>query len=155
MRGGICLGIIIAAACALLAACGTPPTPVRALPPGATPEEIADYARALAQYRWARASGNDDVVTQAVDTWSGISEEILSRQDPALFEARMICERYRVAGPQDPPDVRSTFAPQFVRDCQHIDWRYNQATSAIRRDLEERIAAADLARVAQARTGRP
>ena len=154
MRGGICPVIIIAAACALLAACA-PPTPVRALPPGATPEEVADYARALAQYRWARASGNDDVVMQAVDTWSGISEEILLRQDPGLFEARMVCERYRVAGPRDPRDVRSTFAPQFVRDCQHIDWRYNQATSAIRRDLEERIAAADLARVAQARTGRP
>ena len=81
MREGICPAIIIAAACALLAACAPPPTPVRALPPGATPEEVADYARALAQYRWARASGNDDVVTQAVDTWSGI----LSRQDPGLF----------------------------------------------------------------------
>ena len=154
MRRGICPAIIIAAACALLAACA-PPTPVRALPPGATPQETADYARALAQYRWARASGNDDLVTQAVDTWSSISEEILSRQDPALFEARMVCERYRVAGPRDPPDVRSTFAPQFVRDCQHIDWRYNQATSAIRRDLEARIAAADLATLAQAGAGRP
>ena len=154
MRGGICPAIIIAAACALLAACA-PPTPVRALPPGATPEEIADYARALAQYRAARASGNGDVATQAVDTWSSISEEILLRQDPGLFDARMVCERYRVAGPKDPPDERSTFAPQFVRDCQHIDWRYNQATSAIRRNLEERIAAADLARVAQARAGRP
>jgi hypothetical protein len=155
MRGGICPAIIIAAACALLAACAPPPTPVRALPPGATPEETADYARALAQYRAARASGNGDVATQAVDTWSSIALEILSRQDPGLFEARIVCERYRVGGPQDPPDVRSTFAPQFVRDCQHIDWRYNQATSAIRRDLEERIAAADLATVAQARTGRP
>ena len=155
MRGGICPAIIIAAACALLAACAPPPTPVRALPPGATPEEIADYARALAQYRAARASGNGDVATQAVDTWSSISEEILLRQDPGLFEARMVCERYRVAGPRDPPDVRSTFAPQFVRDCQHIDWRYNRATSAIRRDLEGKIAAADLARVAQARAGRP
>jgi hypothetical protein len=154
MRGGICPAIIVAAACALLAACA-PPTPVRALPPGATPEEVADYARALARDRAARASGNDDVVTQAVDTWSGISEEILSRQDPALFEARMVCERYRVAEPRDPGDVRSSFAPQFVRDCQHIDWRYNQATSAIRRDLEGRIAAADLATVAQAGTGRP
>ena len=155
MRGGSCRAIIIAAGCALLAACAPPPTPVRALPPGATPEEIADYASALARYRWARASGNDDVVTQAVDTWSSIAEEILSRQDPGLFEARMVCERYRVAGPQNPPDVRLTFAPQFVRDCQHIDWRYNQATSGIRRDLEARIAAADLATVAQAGAGRP
>ena len=155
MRGGICPAIIIAAACALLAACAPPPTPVRALPPGATPEEVADYARALARYRAARASGNGDVATQAVDTWSSIAEEILSRQDPGLFEARMVCERYRVAGPRDPPDVRSSFAPQFVRDCQHIDWRYNQATSAIRRDLEARIAAADLATLAQAGAGRP
>jgi hypothetical protein len=154
MRGRICRAIIIAAGCALLAACA-PPTPVRALPPGATPQETADYARALAQYRWARASGNDDVAAQAVDTWSSIAEEILSRQDPGLFEARMVCERYRVAGPRDPPDVRSSFAPQFVRDCQHIDWRYNQATSAIRRDLEARIAAADLATLAQAGGGRP
>src|SRR5438132_6150289 len=154
MRGGSCAAIIIAAGCALLAACA-PPRPVRALPPGATPEEVADYGRALAQYRAAQASGNDDIVTQAVDTWSSISEEILLRQDPGLFDARMVCERYRVAGPKDPPDERSTFAPQFVRDCQHIDWRYNQATSAIRRDVEARIAAADLAIVAQARAGRP
>ena len=155
MRGGIRAAIIIAAACALLAACAPPPTPVRALPPGATPEEAADYARALAQYRWGQASGNDDVVRQAAATWSSISEEILSRQDPGLFEARMVCERYRVAGPRDSRDMRSTFAPQFVHDCQHVDWRYNQATSAIRRDLEARIAAADLAIVAQARAGRP
>jgi hypothetical protein len=155
MRRGICPAVIIAAGCALLAACAPPPTPVRALPPGATPEEVADYATALAQYRTARASGNDDVLMQAVDTWSGISEEILSRQDPALFEARMVCERYRVAGPQDPPDKRSSFAPQLVRDCQHIDRRYNQAASAIRRELEARIAAADLATVAQAGVGRP
>src|ERR1700724_2423337 len=136
MRGGICPAIIIAAACALLAACAAPQTPVRALPPGATPEEVADYARALAQYRWARASGNEDVATQAVDTWSSIAQEILSRQDPGLFEARMVCESYRVAGPQDPPDMRSTFAPQFVRECGNIDRRYDQATSAIRRELE-------------------
>jgi hypothetical protein len=155
MRGGICSAIIIVAAGALLAACAPPPTPVRALPPGATPEEVADYARALAQYRWARASGNDDVVTQAVDTWSGISEEILSRQDPGLFEGRIVCERYRISAPRDPSDARSTVAPQFVRDCQDIDRRYNQATSAIRRDLEAKIAAVDLAIVAQARAGRP
>src|SRR5438093_792038 len=115
MRGGICAAIVIAAACAMLVACAPPPTPVRALPPGATPEEIADYARALAQYRAARASGNDDVLMQAVDTWSGISEEILSRQDPGLFEAHMVCERYRVAGPQNPPDLQSIFPPQLVR----------------------------------------
>ena len=84
-----------------------------------------------------------------------IADEILSRQDPRLFEARLVCERYRVAGPRDPSDARSTFAPQFVRDCQHIDSRYNQATSAIRRDQEARIMAADLASVAQAGKRRP
>jgi hypothetical protein len=120
-----------------------------------TPEEVTDFARALAQYRAARISGNDDLVTQAVDTWSSIADEILSRQDPRLFEARLVCERYRVAGPRDPSDARSTFAPQFVRDCQHIDSRYNQATSAIRRDQEARIMAADLASVAQAGKRRP
>jgi hypothetical protein len=60
-----------------------------------------------------------------------------------------------MAGPRDQSDVRSSFAPQFVRDCQHIDRRYNQATSAIRRGLEARIEEAELAAVAQATTGRP
>jgi hypothetical protein len=155
MRGGICPAVVIAAACVLLAACASPSPPVRPLSPGATPAEIADYARALAHYRWAQASGNDDLVAQAVDTWSSIAEEILSRQDPGLFEARMICERYRALEPRNPRDMRPTFAPQFVRDCQHIDWRYDQATSAIRRDLEARIEAADLATVAHAGAGRP
>ena len=80
-----------------------------------------------------------------------IPQEILSRQDPRLFDARVVCERYRVGGPHDPRDVRSTFEPQFVQDCEHIDRRYNEATMAIRRDLEARIAAADLATIAQAR----
>ena len=115
---------------------------------------MVDYARAQAQYRSA-ASGNDDLVIRAVNTFLSIPQEILSRQDPRLFDARVVCERYRVAGPHDPRDVRSTFEPQFVRDCEHIEWRYNQATIAIRRDLEARIAAADLAIIAQARAGHP
>ena len=146
---------IAAAACVLLAACAQPATPVQALPPGATPEEVVGYARAQAQYRSAQASGNDDVVMQAANTFLSISQEILSRQDPRLFDARVVCERYRVAGPRDPRDVRSTFEPQFVQDCEHIDWRYNEATIAIRRDLEARIAAADLTTIAQARAGHP
>jgi hypothetical protein len=147
--------LIAAAAYALLAGCTQPATPVRALPPGATPEEVVDYARAQVQYRFALASGNDDVVMQAVNTFSSVPQEILSRQDPRLFEAWAVCERYRLAGPHDPHDVRSTFEPQFVRDCERVDWQYNQATSGIRRGLEARIAAADLATVAQAGAGHP
>ena len=155
MRKMICPALIAAAACALLAACARPATPVQALPPGATPEEVVDYARAQAQYRFAQASGNDDLVMQAANTFLSIPQEILSRQDPRLFDARVVCERYRVAGPHDPRDVRSTFEPQFVQDCKHIDWRYNEATIAIRRDLEARIAVADLATIAQARARHP
>ena len=39
--------------------------------------------------------------------------------------------------------------------CENIDRRYGAATSAIRRDLEARIAANELATVAQAESGRP
>ena len=142
------------AACALLTACAQPPPPVQALPPGATPEEVIDYATAEAQYRAAKDSGNEDVVTQAENTFWGISQEILSRQDPRLVDAWEVCERYRVAAPHNQRDVRSTFEPQFVRDCENIDRRYDTATSAIRRDLEAKIAGADRATVAQAESGR-
>jgi hypothetical protein len=114
---------------------------------------VVDYARAQAQYRSALAVGNGDVVMQAANTFLSISQEILSRQDPRLFDARAICERHRVSGPHHLRDIRSTFEPQFVRDCKLIDWRYNEATIAIRRDLEARTAAADLAIIAQARAG--
>jgi hypothetical protein len=90
---------------------------------------------------------------EAVNTFSSIPQEILSRQDPRLFEAWAVCERHRLAGPHDPHDVRSTFEPQFGRDCERIDWQYNQATSGIRRGLEARIAAADLVTVAPAGAG--
>ena len=88
-------------------------------------------------------------------TFASISQEILSRQDPRLVDAWEVCERYRVARLHDPRDVRSTFETSFLRDCVNIDRRYNQATIAIRRDLETRIAAAYLATVAQAGVGRP
>jgi hypothetical protein len=139
-----------AAACALLAACAQSAKTVQPLPPGPTPDEVANYARAQAQYRSALASGNGDVVMQATKTFSLIAREILSRQDPRLFDAQLVCEKYRVAGSRDGQDVRSTYEPQFVRDCQRIGGRYNQETIAIRRDLEARIAAADRARVAEA-----
>ena len=143
------------AACALLAACAQPPPPVQALPPGPTPAEVIDYATAQAQYRAAKASGNEDVVTQAENTFWSISQEILSRQDPGLVDAWEVCERYRVAASHNQRDVRSIFEPQFVRDCENIDRRYDAATSAIRRDLEAKIAGADRATIAQAESGRP
>src|SRR5271165_7316183 len=139
----------IAAACAVLAACAQP-APVQPLPPGPTPDEVADYARAQAQYRSGLASGNGDVVMHATNTFSLIASEILSRQDPKLFDAQVLCERYRVAEPRDGGGLRSTFEPQFVEDCRRIDGRYNQETIAIRRDLEAKIAAADRATVAEA-----
>jgi hypothetical protein len=155
MSNVICSTLIAAAAGVLLAACAQPPPLVQALPPGATPAEVIDYAIAQAQYRAAEATGNGDVVTQAENTFWSISQEILSRQDPRLFDAWMVCERYRATGPRDPRNVRSTFEPQFARDCQDTDRRYRLVTSAIRRDLQERIAAADRATVAQAGTGQP
>jgi hypothetical protein len=144
----------MAAACAVLAACAQP-APVQPLPPGPTPDEVADYARAQAQYRSGLASGNGDVVAQATNTFSLIAREILSRQDPSLFDAWLVCERYRVSGPRDGGGLRSTYETQFVQDCQRVDGRYNQETTAIRRDLEARIAAADRATVAQAGVGHP
>jgi hypothetical protein len=144
----------MAAACAVLAACAQP-APVQPLPPGPTPDEVADYARAQAQYRSGLASGNGDVVAQATNTFSLIASEILSRQDPSLFDARLVCERYRVSGPRDGRGLRSTYETQFVQDCKRVDGRYNQETTAVRRDLEARIAAADRATVAQAGVGHP
>src|SRR6516165_6735806 len=125
-----------AAVCALLAACAQPPTPVQALAPGPTPDEVADYARAQARYRSGLASGDGDLVIKATDTFSLIAQEVLSRQDPRLFEAQVVCERYRVAGPEYRRDTQTTYDPQFLQDCQRISRRYNQATMAIRRDLE-------------------
>jgi hypothetical protein len=146
---------ILFATAATLAGCAQSPPPVQALPPGPTPAEVTDYAIAQTQYRAAEASGNGDVVTHAENTFWSISQEILSRQDPRLVDAWEVCEQYRVAASHDQRDVRSTFEPQFVRECANIDRRYAAATSVIRHDLEARIAGADLATVAQAGTGRP
>jgi hypothetical protein len=139
-----------AAVSVLLVTCAQPPKPVQPLGPGPTPEEVADYARAQAQYRAALASGNGDVVMHAANTFSFIAREILSRQDPRLFDAQVLCERYRVAGPGDRSGLQSTYEPQFVQYCRRIDGRYNQETIAIRRDLEARIAGTDRVTVAEA-----
>jgi hypothetical protein len=50
---------------------------------------MADYARAQANYRSGLASGNGDLVIKATDTFSLIAREVLSRQDPSLFDGSM------------------------------------------------------------------
>jgi hypothetical protein len=114
---------------------------------------VADYARAQLQYRYGLASGNGDDVMHATNTFSLIAREVLSRQYPRLFDAQVLCERYRVAASRDGSGLRSTYEPQFVQDCRRIDGRYNRETIAIRRDLEAKITAADRATIAEARTG--
>ena len=142
----------MAAACAVIAACAQP-APIQPLPLGPTPDEVADYARAQTRYRSGLTSGNGDLVAQATNTFSLISSEILSRQDPSLFDARLLCDRYRVSGPHNGQDLQSAYETQFVQDCQRVDGRYNQGTTAIRRDLEARIISTDRAIVAQAGVG--
>jgi len=66
-----------------------------------------------------------------------------------------VCERYQVVAPQYRRDTQTTYDTQFVRECPRINQRYNQATMAIRRDLEARIAAADRRTIAQAGPGYP
>ena len=139
----------------LLAACAQSQAPIQPLPPGPSPAEIADYAAAQAQNRRGQASGNADDVAQALDTSRQISAEILARQDPRLFDAYSLCESYRIGGPREPLGMPSHFEPQVVRPCDRIEQRFDDATVAIRNDLEARIAAADRATVAQAATGHP
>jgi hypothetical protein len=139
----------------LLVACAQPQAPVQPVPPGPSPAEIADYAAAQAQNRRGQATGNDDDVVQALETSRQISAEILARQDPSLFDAYNLCESYRVAGPRGRLGMPSHFEPQFVRPCDRIEWRYDDATAAIHSDLEARIAVADRATMAQAATGHP
>jgi hypothetical protein len=116
---------------------------------------VADYSTALAQYRSALVSGNGDIVMRATNTFSLIAEEILSRQDSSLFNARMVCEKYPADGLRDRQNSRSNYQPQFVEDCRRIDGRYNQETTAIRRDLDARAAAADRATIAEAGVRHP
>jgi hypothetical protein len=116
---------------------------------------VADYSTALAQYRSGLASGNGDTVMRATNTFSLIAEEVLSRQDPSLFDAWMVCERYPADGQGEQRGLRSTYQPQFVQDCRRIDGRYNQETATIRRDLDARVAAADRATIAEAGARHP
>jgi len=138
-------GPAITAACALLAACAAPV--VHAVPPGPTPDEVANYATAQMQYRFGLATDNGNAVAKANEMFQQIPREIFSRQDPKLFEAEVVCERHRVARPAATDRSVSTLTePQ----CQNIEWRYNEATNAIRQDLEARITAADYATIRQA-----
>jgi len=145
----------VAAVCALLAACTSYSAPVPAvqtIPPGPTPEEVANYATAQMQYRSGLATGNGDVVAKANETFRQIPREVFSRQDPKLFEAEILCERYSVARPA----AADRSVPTLIEPrCQSIEWRYNEATNAIRRDLEARIADADFATIAQAGAAHP
>jgi hypothetical protein len=141
-----------AAACALLAACAPYPAPVQAIPLGPTSDELAYYAAAQLQYRRGLATGNDDAVAAAEKTFRQIPREIFFRQYPSLFEAELVCERYRVAR----PDATGRSMPTLLEhQCQDIEWRYNWATNAIRQDLEARIAAANFAIIAQAAAAHP
>jgi hypothetical protein len=140
----------LAAACALLSACA--PAPVQPIPPGPNPDELAYYAAAQTQYRLGLATGNDDAIAEANETFRQIPRVIFFREYPSLFEAELVCERYRVAG----PDATSHGMPiLFEPQCQNIEWRYNEATHAIRRDIEARIAAANFAIIAQAAAAHP
>ena len=150
MRKIDCRACFAASALGVLTACASAPAPVPVIPPGATPQEVTDYATAQAEFRAAKASGNGDIVRHAEMTFASIAQEILLREDPRLVDAWIVCERYGLAGPQVPPDPGSTFQPQLTRDCRSIDQRYQAATNAIRRDLAAKIAAVDLAVVTQA-----
>ena len=140
----------IVAAFVLLAACA--PVPVQPIPPGPTPGEVADYATAQMHYRLGLATGNDDTVEKANKTFRQIPREIFFRQDPRLFEAEVVCERYKVPGPAI---IGLTTPTPYEPQCQNIGWRYNEATIAIRQDLEARINAAALATIAQAGPAHP
>jgi len=100
MRKMIGSALTAAAISILLVACARSPAPFQPLPPGPTADEVANYARAQVQYRAGLASGNGDVVMHATNTFALIASEILSRQDPKLFDAQVLCERYLVAEPR-------------------------------------------------------
>ena len=145
--------LAVVTAFALLTACEPNLPPVQEgqpIPPGPTPGELADYATAQMQYHLGLAIGNGDAVKKASETFYQIPREIFSRQDPRLFDAKLVCERNQVTG-RTATGVPRLFEPQ----CQTIERRYNEATIAIRQDLEARITAADHATIAQAGTAHP
>jgi hypothetical protein len=145
----------LAAASSLLLGCAQSELPIQPLPPGPTAAEIADYARAQAQDRLGQADGNGDAVAQVDYTRRQISAEILSRQDPRLFDAHQVCERYLISVPRDLGGMPGAADPPFAAACRDIVWRYDDATAAIRGDLEARIVAADRAIIAQAEPRHP
>src|SRR5262249_8231941 len=116
------------------------------------PEEMANYAMAQMEYRSGLATGNGDVIAKANETFRQIPREIFSRRDPKLFEAEVLCERYSVARP--PATDRSV--PTLIEPrCQDTEGRYNEATNAIRRDLETPTAPAHFAINAQTGAAHP
>jgi hypothetical protein len=139
---------VLAAGCAPV-----PPTgPTPPLPPGPTAAEIADFATAQMHYRYGLATGNDDLVAAASRTLAAVPREVFARADPRLFDAELVCERSspRLTNPnrQLPP------VPFAVR-CEDVEWRYREATIAIRREIEAQIAAAQSATIAAAQPQRP
>jgi hypothetical protein len=155
MRMMTCYALAVAATCAPFAACVQPAPPVQPVPAGPTPDEVADYATAQARYRYGQAVGDGDVVRSALYTFSQIPGEILSRQDPKLFAAQLVCESQREADADIRNGTSTSFEPRFRYECVDIEFRYTDATAAIRRDLEARAAAADQATIAQAGAGHP
>jgi hypothetical protein len=141
-----------------LAACAQPP-PEQPLPPGPTAAELSDFAIAEMHRRIGAATGNADEVIAADDTLMQVPREILSRQNPPLFAAKLVCERYRTpaaVAPGGPPVAPAPFslAPQVAPTCRDIDWRYAAATAVIRNNVAAKIEAADRATLALA-TPRP
>jgi hypothetical protein len=117
--------LAVAATCALLAACEPDLPPVQAgppIPPGPTPGEVAELATAQMRYRQGLATGDGNAVATANETFRQIPREIFSRQNPTLFDAKLVCERNQVAGPTATV-VASPFGPQ----CRNIEWRYKDA----------------------------
>jgi hypothetical protein len=119
-------------------------------PPGPTPEEVTNFALAQAQYRSVRTSGNEDLIIEADNTLVRIPREILYRQDPRLSVAWAASERRRTVEPPVRGRVRLAFESPFQAACEDIAPRYNAAALAIRRDLEARTAAGDMAIIGQA-----
>jgi hypothetical protein len=138
---GFAAAIALLPASLMLVACAPNPPPdqdVQPIPPGPTSGELADYATAQMHYRQGLATGDSDAVARANETFRQIPREIFFRENPRLFDAKLVCERNQVA------------AAPFELRCRNIEWRYNEATTAIRQDLEARVTAADYATIRQA-----
>jgi hypothetical protein len=160
MEKRLCPAFAIAVAISL-AACAPPP-PERPLPPGPTAAELGDFATAEMHRRVGAATGNADELIAADDTLMLIPRELLSRQNPPLFAAKLVCERYRTPAavplPRGGPPVapaRFSLPPQVAFACREVDWRYQAETAAIRSNLAAKVEAADRATLALAAPARP